>query len=172
MAMLQSLIVSDGEQGKPEVTMGARFAGQERVPRDNRLAGIAQRLVACHLLMLLDDVIERSESVKVAVPTFGNRVSPRFDCAPVIAILEIERGEIAHRETVSTSAWGSDKRIKMLIERGVNAVVCGGVDRVSTQLLVDAGVAVCAGVSGESEQALRTFLKGDSPREAAEEIAE
>ena len=110
--------------------------------------------------------------MRIAIPTFEHRVSPRFDCAPFIVIVDIARGEVVQREALSTSAWESDQRIRMLVERGVNVVVCGGVDRVSAQSLVDAGVEVCSGVSGECQQALRSLLEGRLARQAAEEMTE
>ena len=34
--------------------------------------------------------------MKVAIPTFGDRVSPRFDCANTFLVVTLERDEIVH----------------------------------------------------------------------------
>ena len=111
--------------------------------------------------------------MKIAIPTFGHRVSPRFDCAPVIVIVrEIVRSALVGRETLPTAGWGHDARIKTLIDRGVDTVVCGGIDRISAQLLVDAGITVRSGVSGESAQAMKEFLDSDVSGRIARQNAE
>jgi len=35
--------------------------------------------------------------MKVAVPTFGTRVSPRFDCAQEIAVVTVDKGCFSER---------------------------------------------------------------------------
>ena len=43
----------------------------------------------------------KSIDMKVAIPIFGNRISPRFDFSPEIWIIEVERGEVVSQGKVT-----------------------------------------------------------------------
>ena len=103
---------------------------------------------------------------KVAIPTFGTRVSPRFDCALAILVVAVEDGKPTEREQLSASGWARHERINKLRELGVDTVVCGGIDCWSVGSLQSAGVTVYGWVTGEIEDALVALLRGDLDSEA------
>ena len=107
--------------------------------------------------------------MKIAIPTFATRVSPRFDCAQSILMVTVERGESSKREELAASHWAPHERISRLLELGVDTVICGGIDRLSVAWLRSAGVTVYGWVTGETEDALRALLRGDLDAEAATE---
>jgi predicted Fe-Mo cluster-binding NifX family protein len=105
---------------------------------------------------------------KIAIPTFAERVSPRFDCAQTVLLVTIDQqGEESHREQFEASDWAPHERINKLLELGVNTVVCGGIDRWSVDSLRSAGVTIYGWVAGEVEDALAALLRGDLDSEAA-----
>ena len=65
--------------------------------------------------------------MKVAIATFGERVSPRFDCAASFLVIIVDQGEISERQQVDASDWATHERINRLVALGVNVVVCGGI---------------------------------------------
>lgn len=99
--------------------------------------------------------------MKIAIPTFATRVSPRFDCAQSLLMVTIEEGATPQREEFVATNWAPDERITRLIELGVDTVICGGIDRWSTASLQSAGVTVYGWVAGEAEEALAAMLRGD-----------
>ncbi len=105
--------------------------------------------------------------MKIAIPTFGTRVSPRFDCAQEIAIVTVREGGLSERLELATSDWPSHVRIHRLLELGVDTVICGGIDRWTTMALQSAGVTVYGWVAGEVRDALAALLNGDLDDEAA-----
>ena len=105
--------------------------------------------------------------MKIAIPTFGTRVSPRFDCAQEIAIVTVGEGRISERLDLAASDWPPHERIHRLLELGVDTVICGGIDRWTTMALQSAGVTIYGWVAGEAGDALAVLLSGDLDDEAA-----
>jgi predicted Fe-Mo cluster-binding NifX family protein len=99
--------------------------------------------------------------MRIAIPTFGNRVSPRFDCAQSVLIVTVDNGQLGEREEVAASSWAPYERINRLVEFGVDAVVCGGIDCWSAESLESAGIAIYGWVTGEIEDALAAYVQGD-----------
>ncbi|MBN2473104.1 MAG: NifB/NifX family molybdenum-iron cluster-binding protein [Pirellulales bacterium] len=99
--------------------------------------------------------------MKIAIPTFGTRVSPRFDCAQAVLIITVDDGEPSGREQQVASSWAPHERINRLLDLGVTVVVCGGIDCWSVESLQSAGVTVYGWVTGEIEDALTALLDGD-----------
>jgi predicted Fe-Mo cluster-binding NifX family protein len=104
--------------------------------------------------------------MRVAIPTFGTRVSPRFDCARAILVVAVDDGKPTEREELAASGWAPHERINRLLELGVDTVVCGGIDCWSAESLQSAGVTVYGWVSGEIDDALAALLRGDLHSEA------
>jgi predicted Fe-Mo cluster-binding NifX family protein len=98
--------------------------------------------------------------MKVAIPIFGPRVSPRFDYAPGLLLFNLEDGKVEGIERFSLQTWDRLQRLQKLQELGVQTLICGGIDGNSAQILSDYGIRVIAWVAGEAEEALRRFLQG------------
>lgn len=98
--------------------------------------------------------------MKIAIPTFGVRVSPRFDCAQEIAIVTVGEDGLQQRSELTASDWSLRERIRRLLELGVDTVLCGGIDRWTTAAFQSAGVTVYGWVGGEVSDALDSLLQG------------
>ena len=107
--------------------------------------------------------------MRIAIPTFGTRVSPRFDCAQAVLIVSVDGGESAKREELVASGWAPHERINKLLELGVDTVVCGGIDCWSADSLQSAGVTIYGWVAGEIEDVLAALLRGELDSEASME---
>lgn len=96
----------------------------------------------------------------MAIPTFGPRVSPRFDYAPGLLLINLENGKVVEKEKFSLQAWDRLQRLQKLQELGVQTLICGGIDGNSAQILSDYGIRVIAWVAGEADEAIQFFLDG------------
>lgn len=99
--------------------------------------------------------------VKIAIPLFDVRVSPRFDCARDFLIASAKNGDIVKRQKLSTSGWSPRKRVKRLYELGVDTLICGGIDKLSERMLIAHRVKTYTWVTGVAEDALGSFLRGE-----------
>ena len=97
----------------------------------------------------------------VAIPVFGARVSPRFDCAQSFLVVEVADGQVLNERHVAAVNWTHQERAEKLAELGVDTVICGGIDMHSARGLALRRIQVYCWVTGEADDALRCFLRGE-----------
>lgn len=98
--------------------------------------------------------------MKIAIPVFGKRVSPRFDVCPEIWIIELRDGEVEFDERLSMGSLTLQQRLDHLTSMGVNKLICGGIDNFCIDHLGARGIEVINNISGEAGEALNLFLRG------------
>ena len=105
--------------------------------------------------------------MKIAIPVFGTRVSPRFDCAQTFLLVTLDGDRTTDRQELAAGEWAPHERINRLVEQGATAVICGGIDWWSAASLHSAGISVHHGVTGEVDHALAAWLRGEVKEAAA-----
>jgi predicted Fe-Mo cluster-binding NifX family protein len=98
--------------------------------------------------------------MKVAIPLFGTWVSPRFGYSPEVWILNVEDGEVISQKTVPMVGLSLPFWCNQLSHLGIDAVICGGIDRVCHYKLESLGISVIPEVAGEAIEVLDLFLAG------------
>ena len=99
--------------------------------------------------------------MKIAIPLFDERVSPRFDCARSFLLAVAENGRAIEREEIPAAVWSPLERVEVLKELGVDTLICGGIDEVSSRRLILRHVKIYSWVTGLAEEALQSLLKGE-----------
>jgi len=98
--------------------------------------------------------------VKVAIPMFDSRVSPRFDFAAKILIATIESGKISERQEYALTNIHQIRRSSLLCELGVKVLICGGISSFYRRLIVNSRIRVIPMIQGEIEEVLSRFIDG------------
>jgi predicted Fe-Mo cluster-binding NifX family protein len=98
--------------------------------------------------------------MKIAIPLFGNRISPRFDFSPEVWIITVENGEVVNQEKIPMTNFNLPQRLDQLTSNRVNQVICGGIDGFSLNQLGSRGISVLHNIAGEAEVVFHLFLKG------------
>ena len=99
--------------------------------------------------------------MKIAVPLFGSRISPRFGFCQEILLVTMEGDQETERKNISTEGLEIPQRIAQLKTLGVNTIICGGVNEFCLNQLSAMGFHVISGVMGEAEEVLTLFKKED-----------
>ena len=102
--------------------------------------------------------------MKIAIPMFTNRVSPRFDFASKVLIAAIADKKVVERQEFSLINLNPIRRSSLLSELGVNILICGGISAFARRLAVGNGIDVIPMVQGEIEEVLNLFIRGDLSR--------
>lgn len=100
----------------------------------------------------------KDNSMKVAISYENGEVFQHFGQTPSFMIATLANGKITKTEVVETLGSSHRNLIPWLKERGVNALICGGIGGMAIDLLKESNIAVFAGVSGKAEDALNKFL--------------
>jgi predicted Fe-Mo cluster-binding NifX family protein len=98
--------------------------------------------------------------MKIAIPVFENRISPRFDFAPGFGLYDIEGERITGSREISCEGWSDSERVSKLKGFGVDTVICGGLPGFLQNILMDSGIKVIPWVAGNVNDALSLFLRG------------
>lgn len=98
--------------------------------------------------------------MKIAIPLFYNRVSPRFDFAPTLLVATIEKNQIVEKREIRLKNYTFSQRSALLRDLGITTLICGGVQGFLTRSLGNQNVQVIAPVAGEVSEVLQRFLEG------------
>jgi predicted Fe-Mo cluster-binding NifX family protein len=104
-------------------------------------------------------------NMRLAIPTFGSRISPRFDCAHKILLVDIKGGKLVGRKEIDVgldvSQWYPLSHVNRLYKLKTDMVICGGICNRDYYGLSNDGIGVIPLVFGEVEEVLKAFLNGD-----------
>jgi predicted Fe-Mo cluster-binding NifX family protein len=96
--------------------------------------------------------------MKLAIPIWQGRISPVFDVARQLLLVELADGREIAREEQVVQESSPDQRAKKLAELGVETLICGGISQSLEATLTDNGVRVIARICGGVEDVLAAFL--------------
>ncbi len=98
--------------------------------------------------------------MKIAIPVWQGRVSPVFDVAQHVLLVELAGdAELARRQTRLLSNQPA-QRVRLLGDFGANALICGAISQPLKAALSRSGVQVLDWVCGEIEEVLRAYQTG------------
>jgi predicted Fe-Mo cluster-binding NifX family protein len=98
--------------------------------------------------------------MKIAIPMFGNRISPRFDFSPEMWIIDVEGGKVVRQEKLPTAHLNLPQRLEQITSNGVDKVICGGIDGFCQNQLGGRGIDIVQDVMGDAEIVFDLFMKG------------
>jgi predicted Fe-Mo cluster-binding NifX family protein len=99
--------------------------------------------------------------MRVAISTWRGRVSPVFDAARHLLLVDCQDGTEIGREETPVSETGLASRARRVADLGTDVLICGAVSRPLEAMLRSAGVRVIPQTCGPVEDVLRTFLSGE-----------
>jgi len=98
--------------------------------------------------------------MRIAIPLFHSRVSPHFAYAQEILLATKGTEEDWAKEKISCGHMAPLQKVGFLSHKGVNVLICGGINGEFLHYLECQGVQVIAGVMGEAEEALSLYADG------------
>ena len=104
--------------------------------------------------------------MKVAIPLWQGRVSPVFDEASRILIVDISEGKEKSRQEESLLMRSPFERARALPRLGVNLLICGMISHAQQTALDSAGIKTIPHICGHMEDVIAAFLDGRIERGA------
>jgi predicted Fe-Mo cluster-binding NifX family protein len=97
--------------------------------------------------------------MKLAIPVWNDRVSPVFDTATCLMVLDILQGVEQGRQLVEiVQAALPTQRVRRLAELEVHVLVCGAISRPLAELVSSAGLVIIPWVSGPLDDVVQAYL--------------
>jgi len=104
--------------------------------------------------------------MRSALPVWGIWLSPAFDFAQRILVVESDRGRELFRFLRDLPERSITSRSECLRSLGVDVLICGAVSNPLAGLIRDQGICLIPWKCGPAEEVLQAFLSGslDDPR--------
>jgi len=104
--------------------------------------------------------------MRVAIPIFDGRISPVFDAARCLLLVDIEDGREVWRTEQIVEEPELGPRARRVAEFGADVLICGAISRPLEAMLLSAGVEVVPQTCGQAEDVLRAFMSGQLTEQA------
>jgi predicted Fe-Mo cluster-binding NifX family protein len=98
--------------------------------------------------------------MRVAVPVWQGRVSPVFDVAGQLLLVELVKGAETCRSEHRLRDAEPEQRAAQLCELKVETLICGAISQALEALLTENGIRVHGRVCGNVDDVLRAFATG------------
>ncbi len=98
--------------------------------------------------------------MRIAIPTWSGTISPVFDVARSLLLIDIEAGREVGRREEAVEETHIAARATHVARLAVGVLICGAISRPLETMLVSAGVQVIPHACGSVEDVLRAYLSG------------
>jgi predicted Fe-Mo cluster-binding NifX family protein len=98
--------------------------------------------------------------MRVAIPLWQGRVSPVFDEASRILLVDFSDKQEQHRQEESLMALNPFERAQLLPKLGVDLLICGMVSQTQQTALASAGIRIIPHICGPIEEVIAAFIDG------------
>jgi predicted Fe-Mo cluster-binding NifX family protein len=104
--------------------------------------------------------------MRVAIPQWQGRVSPVFDVAGTLLLVEVADGGEIGRQEVTLTTTDPTRRAEQVARLPADVLICGAISWPLEVALRSAGVQVISQICGQVNDVMHSFLVGDIESDA------
>jgi predicted Fe-Mo cluster-binding NifX family protein len=101
--------------------------------------------------------------MKTAISVWNNRISPVFDVARSLVVLEIENNSITQKTQEMFSGDYPERKAYRMKELGVNTLICGAISRYVARVISVHNIEVIPFITGDIDVVIQAYLSGTLP---------
>lgn len=98
--------------------------------------------------------------MKIGVTYENGMIFQHFGHTENVKFYEIDDNKVVSSEIISAVGSGHSALATFLSDHGANVLICGGIGGCAITALAEAGITLCAGVSGSADEAVEAYLAG------------
>ena len=99
--------------------------------------------------------------MRIAVTYEDGQVFQHFGHTEVFKVYEVEDGNVISSELVGSNGSGHGALAGLLNDKGIDVLICGGIGGGAQRALDERGIELCAGASGDVDEAVAAYLRGE-----------
>lgn len=99
--------------------------------------------------------------MKIAVTYDNGNVFQHFGKTEFFKVYDVEDNKVVSSEVISSNGTGHGALAGLLADQSVDVLICGGIGGGAQAALAEAGVILCAGAQGNTDEAVEAYLKGE-----------
>ena len=108
----------------------------------------------------IEESKKESGILRIAVTYENGQVFQHFGRTENFKIYEVESDHIVSSKVISSNGRGHGALAEILSMNQIDVLICGGIGVGAQNALLNAGIELCAGASGDTDQAVREYLEG------------
>lgn len=98
--------------------------------------------------------------MRIAVTYENGEIFQHFGHTEQFKLYDIEDGKIVSQQVIDTNGSGHGALAGFLYETKADVLICGGIGMGAQMALSEAGIRLCAGVTGSADAAAKAFAEG------------
>ena len=99
--------------------------------------------------------------MKIAATYDNGNIFQHFGKTETFKVYEVEDNKVVSSEVISSNGTGHGALAGLLAEQGISVLICGGIGGGAQTALAEAGIEVCSGAQGNTDEAVEAYLKGE-----------
>lgn len=99
--------------------------------------------------------------MKIAVTYENGNIFQHFGRTELFKVYEVENNEVVSSEIVGSNGSGHGALANLLAGEGIDVLICGGIGGGAQAALTQAGIELCSGAQGNTDEAVAAYLRGD-----------
>ena len=99
--------------------------------------------------------------MKIAVTYDNGEIFQHFGHTETFKIYEVQDNNIVSTELFSANGSGHEALATLLEEKAIDVLICGGIGGGAEAALEMCGIELCAGASGNADEAVEAYLRGE-----------
>ena len=99
--------------------------------------------------------------MKIAVTYENGTVFQHFGHTEAFKVYEVEDGKVISSEIIGSDGQGHGALAALLSEKDIDVLICGGIGGGAQAALAEQGIELCAGASGDADEAVAAYLRGE-----------
>ncbi len=99
--------------------------------------------------------------MKIAVTYDNGNVFQHFGRTEQFKVYDVENGRVVSSQVIGNDGLGHGALAGLLENNAINVLICGGLGGGALNALTSAGIEVVAGASGNTDEAVDAYLKGE-----------
>ena len=99
--------------------------------------------------------------MKIATTYENGNIFQHFGRTEYFKVYEVEDGAIVSSEVIGSDGIGHGALAGLLANHDIQVLICGGLGGGALNALTNAGIEVCAGASGNADEAVAAYLRGE-----------
>ena len=99
--------------------------------------------------------------MKIAVTYENGQVFQHFGHTEEFKVYDVEDGSVVSSEVIGSNGTGHGALATLLAEHSIDVLICGGIGGGAQAALTREGIELCAGASGDADEAVEAYLRGE-----------
>jgi len=99
--------------------------------------------------------------MRIAVTYEQGDVFQHFGHTEEFKVYEVEEGKVISSKIISSDGSGHSALAALLNDKGIDVLICGGIGGGAQAALSERGIELCAGASGNADEAVEAYLRGE-----------